>query len=983
MISIFFSSTFKDMQCERDIIQKYVRPRAEVYAEQHSESINFIDLRWGIDTSRMNEQDAMDKIISVCKDKILDSYPYFIGLLGREYGSEVDSKLRDNSCLTVGERIGVTEYEISTRLKLGNDNLAFFIRKDVDEINPRAQELRDAIIKKCSGCIQFYDLSNDHSADCFINKIYQTVCKFIDHKISMRSLEHRYMNYIYSMSESITSRFLLQAKIFDAIHSDNDLVIVTGPEGIGKKSVIYKTIAENDFNAIGVRSYGNLCESNVNHIYEELLSQIFPFLGNGFSMPAVPLTEKMKLQLALQHYEDNCSRYLVVVLEDIYRQVGKDWMRKILSLPVRGWRKIKFCITAEKFEQEKIPNLLSLSVIPVSFLFEDEKRKIIDLECRKNSKELPKIVVDRICSKSHSGQPFYISMLLKSMILFDQNDLASIQNKENNVTGTVGDRIANGILQYVENLPDDLKELYLYISHQNAIRTNSDVVNRIISLISCTKFGLREQDLKAIIIPLYRITELDFYHIFNYISYQLLCDHEGRYSLRVPVWSITDSVNSSEYLLCDYLNGLPTNDIVRKNELVYLYAVLHRIDKSLEELSTENALSEERKVVLGELLKNYHDNINKEILNKNIRDGSQWRAVLNLSYNLLGMSNDEVCTQIIFELTKMLVDKVFASNYDDTTSAYLYGIIQNSVKIAEKLYHEEEKRLWDTKANDLFGAMMDVSLSDHMGTISVLFKIIQIQMQITKDVERTRKGLDQGLPNEVLIYIIKSIEKKYEQIHTLTRDNKYLVMCISGYGQVLGLFYELQGDIWIRKGNKTEAFYKYKFAIEVIESYDENSHGNKAVFYMKLGNVCEQKGEIIQSLHYYEMAYNEFLEITEEVFSVDTEINMALALAHMGNSYVKMGEYGNARRYLKKANVCFKKVYEATGTERSAGDYATGLYKIGELAFESGKNTQEGKEAVLQAAMIMYELINHTGDPEWINNLQICMRLYKKLGGKI
>ena len=147
MISIFFSSTFKDMQEERDIIQKYVRPRAEAYAEKHSESINFIDLRWGIDTSRMNEQDAMDKIISVCKDKILDSYPYFIGLLGQEYGSETDYKLGDNSWLTDGERIGVTEYEISTRLELGNDNLAFFVREDVKNVNPRAQELREAISK--------------------------------------------------------------------------------------------------------------------------------------------------------------------------------------------------------------------------------------------------------------------------------------------------------------------------------------------------------------------------------------------------------------------------------------------------------------------------------------------------------------------------------------------------------------------------------------------------------------------------------------------------------------------------------------------------------------------------------------------------------------------------------------------------------------------------------------------------------------------
>lgn len=561
--------------------------------------------------------------------------------------------------------------------------------------------------------------------------------------------------------------------------------------------------------------------------------------------------------------------------------------------------------------------------------------------------------------------------------------MASIQNHGKDCTGTVGDRIADGILQYVEKLPDSLNELYMYISQQNAIRTNSDIANRIISLISCTQFGLREQDLKAIIVSLHGITELEFYYIFNYISYQLLCDYEGRYSLRIPVSSIDDLKNSSVNLLWNYLESLPVNNIIRRNELAYLYAFLNMMDKSLEEFSIENILSGERKVALYKLLEDYHDELNKEIMKMNFADTQTLQYVLNLSYNLLWMSDGESCTQIIFDLAKSLAKKALVLEHDDVNIAYIFGILQNLSTIAHKTYHEEEKRIWDSKANELFQSIMKTSLPDDMGLLTVFFKIVQIQMQIAKDIEKVRKGLDQGYPDELLTYIMKTTEKKYEQIHALSKDYVPLVMIIPGYGHILGVFYELQGDLMLRNGNRIEAFSQYKIAMEIIDSYDEHSGGNRSALYMKMGNICEKTGDIRQSLRYYENAYHELLEMKEETFSDDAEVNMALALAHMGNSYMKMEEYETAYRYLKKANDRFRSLYETAGTIQSIGDYATGLFKIGELALESGKRNKEGREAALQAAMLMYELVERTNGPEWINNLKMCMGLFKKLGGRV
>ena len=85
-ISFFLSSTFNDMQSERDLIREFIAPEVEEYAKKFGYNCEFIDLRWGIDTRDMTENDANRKILNTCFDEIRNSRPFFIGLLGERYG---------------------------------------------------------------------------------------------------------------------------------------------------------------------------------------------------------------------------------------------------------------------------------------------------------------------------------------------------------------------------------------------------------------------------------------------------------------------------------------------------------------------------------------------------------------------------------------------------------------------------------------------------------------------------------------------------------------------------------------------------------------------------------------------------------------------------------------------------------------------------------------------------------------------------------
>lgn len=81
-IRIFISSTFQDMQSERDMLVTKVFPRLRQIAYERNVTLTEVDLRWGI----TEEEAKSSKVVEICLDEIRNSHPFFIGLLGERYG---------------------------------------------------------------------------------------------------------------------------------------------------------------------------------------------------------------------------------------------------------------------------------------------------------------------------------------------------------------------------------------------------------------------------------------------------------------------------------------------------------------------------------------------------------------------------------------------------------------------------------------------------------------------------------------------------------------------------------------------------------------------------------------------------------------------------------------------------------------------------------------------------------------------------------
>lgn len=79
---VFISSTFKDLNAERDYLMRYVFPELKIIARNRGVDFIALDLRWGI----TSEDTKNGRVLEICLREIDYSHPYFIGIVGDRYG---------------------------------------------------------------------------------------------------------------------------------------------------------------------------------------------------------------------------------------------------------------------------------------------------------------------------------------------------------------------------------------------------------------------------------------------------------------------------------------------------------------------------------------------------------------------------------------------------------------------------------------------------------------------------------------------------------------------------------------------------------------------------------------------------------------------------------------------------------------------------------------------------------------------------------
>ena len=248
IIRVFVSSTFSDMNNERNYLMANVFPQLKEIARRRNVTFVELDLRWGIP----DEDTRNGKVLQTCLDALRDSKPFFIGIVGNRVGwcPTMEELIKNPELLErypdIIEDIklgaSVTEIEMQNAVLRNKEKMHayFYFRNQSEQLEDKIKQLRNSILK--SG----YPVSEYTKSEEFGEMVKLHFCKLLDELYPDTSLSaslyehHTQLETIRRLSSgfvdynNVGELFLS----YEAEHFSNRCWALVGETGIGKSSLL-------------------------------------------------------------------------------------------------------------------------------------------------------------------------------------------------------------------------------------------------------------------------------------------------------------------------------------------------------------------------------------------------------------------------------------------------------------------------------------------------------------------------------------------------------------------------------------------------------------------------------------------------------------------------------------------------------------------------------------------------------------------------
>lgn len=535
-IRIFISSTFRDMNEERDYLITKVFPRLQAEAAKRDVSVVPVDLRWGV----TEEESKTGKVIQICLQEIENSHPFFIGLIGNRYGwcptmEEVEKNdyLKDNWGewleKDIKDGLSVTEIEMQygvlrrkqnkkkepfykrwlrkERSDDGNDRLHayFYIRKNSkpdSENTDKLQRLKDDI--RNNGSYPVYDYDSPESLGQQVEKDFMTLLNRLYPQKSLSRLEKEQMAQTAFLKSrtSIYIPTISNMDVLDAFLLDKEKrnLVITGESGIGKSALLANWILrhENDhsYNLIyHFVGYGGGAE-NSQHILEHLNDEI---LSHYNVTQKEDNNRNLFEQLKYAYSQIYDQKPFIIVLDGINQlsDVGDAKLLNWLPNPPQNGKMLFSTIESDKTIQTF--KIRKYDVYGLTPLDENGKREFVNKYLLKFSKKLTDEQVSRIVQDSQNENLHALQTLLNELIIYGNYE-----------------KLDQRIDYYLNK--ESLDEFYNLVIERYETDYGKERIQSFLSLIAFSQYGLSETEL----LGLTREAQLHWSQFFCAFKYQLL-----------------------------------------------------------------------------------------------------------------------------------------------------------------------------------------------------------------------------------------------------------------------------------------------------------------------------------------------------------------------------------------------------------------------------------------------------------------------------
>lgn len=486
-IRIFISSTFKDMQNERDHLMKFTFPKLRALASQRDVILTELDLRWGI----TQEEAENGRIIDICLREIDSSVPFFIGIIGNRYGwiptwQDVDEGTLERFCIVneyIKREISVTEMEMQYGvLERDEEMAAYFFIKDEE---PHDQEEKLTVLKQKIVESRYPSLRYE-SLEQLSHQVEEAFISVLDKYYPegfLSQVEKDRINQSSIMNQ-LCSSYIKDERNFETIDrwmadSTSRHLVITGCSGTGKSALIANWLKErqsqtNELKTVYhfVANNGNECSTEF--IRRRLLNEIIDQYGWEEST-----ISKMTLEDALLKISADEEKPLLIVL-DAVNQIADIEDAKLLNWIPEPSSNVKILMsTIDGDKTMEVARNRNYDIFEISPLNIDQRKRLIEVYLKSFGKRLSEAQIDRIVSDSQCGNTMVLKTLLNELINF-----GIFEELDNRISYFLGNETIESFYQALLQSYETDFSIY-----------GNNVIRHTLSLIAASSNGLTEEEI--------------------------------------------------------------------------------------------------------------------------------------------------------------------------------------------------------------------------------------------------------------------------------------------------------------------------------------------------------------------------------------------------------------------------------------------------------------------------------------------------------
>ena len=557
---IFISSTFADMQAERDYLRTRVFPELEERLRSRRYNLEWVDLRVGVATASQSEEHMRElHVLKVCLDEVRRCRPFLIVLLGDRYGwvppedrsKAAAEEAREGFSGDVAGR-SVTDLEIEFGVLSDPEQQPrsfFYFREPLPyaempeeiaavycedyaadaakaERKERLAALKRRIETRLPGRMVPYHVAWDNERqrvtgledfgrmvldDLWSELEAETGTSATAVDIPWQQAEREALeDFIDDRARDFVGRqSILEPLIGLAIAAEAEGAIwgacVTGDPGSGKSALfgeLYRCLQGRDAFLLAHAAGASINASSVDSMLRRWIDELAEALGTdpGLAENADPSGVEATFARLLGQM---AQQRRVVVLVDALDQFEATTRAQFVTWLQRLWpANARFIATAiagkasQALDERAGVELLQLAPLDAS-----EARGIIEGICRRYHRTFEPDVIEALLAKGAAqgptwSNPLWLVLAVEDLNLLDADDFARAQRL---YAGSSSERLRALMLDIIASISTDIPGLYAHTFARAEGLFGANVVWGFLGLIAVSRAGWRESDFRILL----------------------------------------------------------------------------------------------------------------------------------------------------------------------------------------------------------------------------------------------------------------------------------------------------------------------------------------------------------------------------------------------------------------------------------------------------------------------------------------------------